>query len=104
MKLRKYHTRENHGLIYVWLHADENVPPQFEYINVEKFINHLDYRGFTYHSIRSHVQDIPENGADIFHFKYVHKKVISFIDSISFVWTPRWMRGDDPDLPSLFEC
>lgn len=50
-----------------------------------------------------HMQDIPENGADVLHFKYVHTYIIPAIKSLFFKWQAKWMRGDDPDLLSLFE-
>ena len=33
----------------------------------------------------------------------MHKYPISGIDCIQFSWVPDWKRGDDPDLPALFE-
>ena len=56
----------------------------------------------TIHKINSHIQDIPENGADIFHFKFVHNKPIKSTDLVSMSWPAEWMRGDDPDLQRLF--
>lgn len=50
-----------------------------------------------------HIQDIPENGADILHFRYVHTQVIPKIDWISFSWKAKWKRGDDPDVKEMFE-
>ena len=85
------------------LHVNENQEPTFDFLNVEGYQKKLENRGQTIHTIYSHVQDIPENGADTFHFKYVHKKPISSIEWMEFMWFPKWKRGDDPDLPSLFE-
>lgn len=50
-----------------------------------------------------HAQDVPENGADVFHFKYVHKYPITGFKWIEFMWLPKWMSGDDPNLPAIFE-
>lgn len=67
-------------------------------INVEAYQNQMSNRGFTKHTINSHVQDIPENGADTFHFRYVHKYPITGFPYIHFLWTPQWKVGNDPDL------
>ena len=50
-----------------------------------------------------HVQDIPENGADILHFKYVHTHIIPNFDWLKFSWKAKWKRGDDADLKEMFE-
>jgi cholesterol 7-dehydrogenase len=58
----------------------------------------LQFRGETKHHINCHIQDIPENGADILHFKYVHIQAIKNFDLIKFMWNAKWKRGDDPDI------
>ena len=50
-----------------------------------------------------HFQDIPENGADIFHFKYVHRYLIAKYKMMEVSWKPKWKRGDDPELAEIFE-
>ena len=63
----------------------------------------LQYRGRTIHHIMCHIQDIPENGSDILHFRYVHTQIIAKINFISFAWKAKWKRGDDPDIKEMFE-
>jgi cholesterol 7-dehydrogenase len=65
-------------------------------------IARLANRGQTIHDIMCHIQDIPENGADIFHFKYIHKYLISRYKILEVSWAPKWKRGDDPTLAELF--
>jgi len=72
--------------------------PQYNNINIEKMTKDLEYRGKTIHHIMCHIQDIPENGADILHFKYVHTQVIPKLDLLGFTWKAKWKRGDDPEL------
>jgi cholesterol 7-desaturase len=105
VKLRRYPVSEVNGYIYVWVHAMEEYRenPIYPLINVEPIKNGLYYRGKTEHHIMRHIQDIPENGADVLHFKYVHTFITPLIKSIFFRWQAKWMRGDDPYLPSLFE-
>lgn len=50
-----------------------------------------------------HIQDIPENGADILHFRYVHQEIIPKISWLAFDWKAKWKKGDDPELKEMFE-
>ena len=72
--------------------------PQYNNINIEKLTKKLEFRGRTIHNVMCHIQDFPENGADILHFRYVHTHIIPKIDWLSFSWKAKWKRGDDPDL------
>ena len=45
------------------------------------------------------MQDIPENGADSFHFRYVHRYLIGRFKMLEVTWKPKWVRGDSPDMP-----
>jgi cholesterol 7-dehydrogenase len=67
------------------------------------FIFPLKYRGQTEHLINCHIQDIPSNGADLLHFKYVHTYIYPWFTSLYFRWDAKWMTGNDPDIKSLFE-
>ena len=49
------------------------------------------------------MQDIPENGADSFHFKYVHRYLIGRFKMLEVTWKPKWVRGDSPDMPQIFQ-
>lgn len=63
----------------------------------------LEYRSRTIHDVKCHIQDIPENGADVYHFKYVHTEIIPKVDVINFLWKAKWKRGDDPKIGEMFE-
>ena len=41
-------------------------------MNLEEMQKTMEYRARTLHIVKSHMQDIPENGADGGHFKFVH--------------------------------
>lgn len=92
------------GYIYVWIHAlpEHQEKPIYPMIDFSPIMSSLEYRATTIHDVRSHVQDIPENGADIFHFKYVHSEVIPKVSLINFLWKAKWKRGDDPNLAEIF--
>ena len=50
------------------------------------------------------MQDIPENGADAAHFRFVHPDVIPNVkEGVTYLWKPRWKRGDDPDVAEMFQ-
>ena len=62
------------------------------------FLNPLRYRGQTEHHINCPMQDIPSNGADVLHFKYVHTYVFQWLKSLYFRWDAKWKTGDDPEI------
>lgn len=72
-------------------------------INGEQFCKGYANRGRTIHDIKCHIQDIPQNGADTFHFKYIHKYLIGRYKMLEVIWNPKWKRGDDPELSQIFE-
>lgn len=76
--------------------------PLYPAINIESMTKNLQFRGQTKHYIKCHIQDIPENGADMLHFKYVHKEFIKNFNLITFGWKAKWKRGDDPELKEMF--
>lgn len=99
-KLRKYPVCEMNGFIYVWIHALEKYQntPLYPMLNVEEMSKSMEYRAKTLHVVKSHMQDIPENGADAGHFKFVHNTAIQNSNLITYLWQPRWKRGDDPEV------
>ena len=70
---------------------------------MSKLTQGLEFRARTVHEVRCHIQDIPENGADVFHFKYVHSEIIPKVNIVQFLWLAKWRRGDDPDVREIFE-
>jgi cholesterol 7-dehydrogenase len=72
-------------------------------VDVSGFLKGLSYRGQTEHHINCHLQDIPSNGADTLHFKYVHTYIIPQLTSLYFKWQSRWTTGDKEDVKSFFE-
>jgi len=94
---KKYIVRETEGYVLVWFHADEKLREKPYY---EPFVvnTHLEYRGESINFVNCHIQDIPENGADLKHFFYVHTYPLSWLKCLKFKWKLKWSRGDDPDL------
>lgn len=47
--------------------------PDWEIPNVDEIISgEWKYKGRTEHEINCHIQEVPENGADIAHLNYLH--------------------------------
>ena len=88
------------GYLYIWIHASEEnaQKPDYPMLDVSKFKDHLPYRGRTEHHINCQLQDIPSNGADTLHFKYVHTYILPQIKSIYFRWQAKWKVGTDPSV------
>ena len=72
-------------------------------LDLGNYISKLPYRGRTEHRMNCHLQDIPSNGADILHFKFVHTYIVPRIKSLYLRWQPTWKRGDDPTVKELFD-
>lgn len=88
------------GYVYVWIHAlpEHQKVPQYPMIDFHEVTKDLEYRARTIHDLNCHMQDIPENGADVYHFKYVHAEVIPKVNFVTFLWEAKWRRGDDPNI------
>ncbi|XP_026465024.1 cholesterol 7-desaturase-like [Ctenocephalides felis] len=70
--VRKWECREVNGSIFVWHHVDPEVTP-WEIPSVpEVESGSWMYRGRNEFYINCHIQEIPENGADIAHLNSVH--------------------------------
>ncbi|XP_075147149.1 cholesterol 7-desaturase nvd isoform X2 [Haematobia irritans] len=71
-KLRKWTSREVNDNIFIWYSADpDQIPwdiPSIEEITTKE----LTYHGRNEFYINCHIQEIPENGADLAHFKAIH--------------------------------
>ncbi|VDK43866.1 unnamed protein product [Anisakis simplex] len=63
---------ERNRHIYVWYNCDGKEPdwdvPEIEGVESGEW----SYKGRTEHEIMCHIQDLPENGADIAHLNYLH--------------------------------
>lgn len=70
-KLRKWTACEVNDVIFIWYHADEAEPwklPSVPEIDGGKWL----YYGKNEFLINCHIQEIPENGADVAHLNAVH--------------------------------
>lgn len=87
-KLRTWLVREVNDNIFLWYHvnpAEAPWPlPVVKEIENEEFVFHGRNEFF----VNCHIQEIPENGADLAHFKAVHEKSIlaGGINSVTSRW------------------
>lgn len=71
-KLRKWITREINDHIFIWFSVD---PDQIAW--EIPIVPEIERKEFVYHGrnefyVNCHIQEIPENGADIAHFAAIH--------------------------------
>mmetsp|Transcript_34499 Transcript_34499/g.31192 ORF Transcript_34499/g.31192 Transcript_34499/m.31192 type:complete len:104 (+) Transcript_34499:620-931(+) len=91
---------EVNGLIHVWIHAleEKRLKPEYEPLDISPELKKLSHRGYSVNYAHSHTCEIPENGADILHFIYVHNRALKHTSLIKSSWNSAWCRGDDPKL------
>eukprot|EP01135_Chromosphaera_perkinsii_P006406 Nk52_evm8s490 gene=Nk52_evmTU8s490 len=105
-KTRVWHTLEINGNVLVWFDAEKR-DPMWTPPKVEEIHNGLwSFRGRTTHTVNAHIQEIPENGADVAHLEYLHSPPImngvdlrnthdSMWNNISsHVWNASWKAGE----------
>ena len=72
--------KENWGLVLIWHHSEKKVP----HWNTDGQLTEMEdykYYGKTSETLRIHLQDFAENGADFAHFNFVHNLLtIPFAD------------------------
>lgn len=68
--VKKWQSYEANGFVFVWYHA-ENEEPSW-YPPRVKEVSEWTYRGRSEHYVNAHIQDIPENGADVSHLSMLH--------------------------------
>ncbi|XP_049594255.1 cholesterol 7-desaturase nvd isoform X2 [Syngnathus scovelli] len=81
---------EINGQILVWFHCDGEDPqyniPEQEEITKGEWV----YRGRTEHFVNAHIQEIPENAADLSHLTHLHKPgIVSGVD-LRYTYSKAW--------------
>jgi cholesterol 7-desaturase len=91
-KIKKWVNIEQNGSILVWYHMDEEMPTWYpENEKVEK----MYFEGILEQEASCHIQEIPENGADIAHFGTVHKNGIVLPSLLEHKWEGNWEPQSD---------
>ncbi|XP_057675560.1 cholesterol 7-desaturase nvd isoform X3 [Corythoichthys intestinalis] len=106
-KVDVWHSCEVNGQILVWFHCDGEEPqwtvPEQEEITKGEWV----YRGRTEHYVNAHIEEIPENAADLSHLTYLHTPgIVSGVDlrytknkTWQFVqhhWKAQWASESSP--------
>jgi len=100
IKTKSWHCVETNGMIAIW-HDAEGRPPQWMIPDIKEInTGRYTYHGSTLHQVRSHIQDIPENGADTAHLNWLHLPItIRFLSNLGFhhAWEATWEAGQGVD-------
>lgn len=85
-KTRSWPSVEINGWIHLWFHAEGLDPtwtiPEFDEITTGTW----QYKGRTEHYINAHIEEVPENGADVAHLKQVHEPFLSAGVDLATMW------------------
>ncbi|XP_071519486.1 cholesterol 7-desaturase nvd [Panulirus ornatus] len=109
-KVKRWESREVNGFIFVW-HDAEDRPPMWEVPEVVEVTDGTwSYRGRTVHQVLAHIQEIPENGADLAHLGHLHVPSIfkgsdlrdifahnQVLDLAKHSWHGEWQVRSAPD-------
>lgn len=70
-KVKKWESLEANGYVFIWYHAENETPWQLPIVQ-EIEDRKLVYHGRNEYFVNSHIQELPENGADLAHFTAIH--------------------------------
>lgn len=97
VNLKKYHVKELNGSILIWYDSRPEFQDNYPYEPFDMQTK-LEYRGESINFVNCHIQEIPENGADIRHFDFLHTKVFDYFSFIGFEWSMLSHRASEDDL------
>ncbi|XP_058444563.1 cholesterol 7-desaturase nvd [Malaya genurostris] len=111
-KVKKWKSIEANGFIFVWHHIDEQIEPWELTIVPEIENGQWVYYGKNEFLVNAHIQDIPENGADVAHLSSVHgPNMLSGSDIRYFraswaefgmhTWQANWHAPEEADPPHI---
>lgn len=103
-KIRHWISKEMHEMIFIWYHIENEEPwelPEIEEVESKEYV----YQGRNEFIVSCHIQEIPENGADLAHFTAIHNPSILAGSSpkdnpLSVLGTHRWdatWKGSNPE-------
>uniref|UniRef100_A0A1I7U978 cholesterol 7-desaturase n=1 Tax=Caenorhabditis tropicalis TaxID=1561998 RepID=A0A1I7U978_9PELO len=102
---------ERNQNIYIWYHCD-GAEPEWEIPEISEITEGIwKLGGRTEHEVMCHIQEIPENGADIAHLNYLHKSAPPITKgsdiiktdlsdpqpAVQHVWDGKWEVKSDED-------
>ncbi|KAF7241003.1 Cholesterol 7-desaturase [Varanus komodoensis] len=89
-KVRVWPSREVGGMIVVWYHCD-GIGPTWQVPEQEEIVSRAwVFRGITEHFVSAHIEEIPENAADVAHLSFLHgPSILSGVD-LRYTNSPLW--------------
>ncbi|SPP88369.1 cholesterol 7-desaturase [Drosophila guanche] len=100
--VKKWISQEVNDFIFIWYHAESTDPWELP-VTMEIQEKNISYHGRNEFYINCHIQEIPENGADMAHFSAIHSESFlagSLAPSKSLLgqfgchkWNARWLPG-----------
>jgi cholesterol 7-dehydrogenase len=89
-KLKSWPCMERNDSVLMWYHA-EGSDPLWEPEEMPQITNkEWTYQGQTTHYINCHIEEIPDNGADIAHFGHLHSPIIAAGTDIRSIFQKKW--------------
>lgn len=99
-KVRCWPSDEVNGYIFVWYHAETEFSetPQWSVPDIPEISSKKwAYRGRTDYRVNAHIQEIPENGADVAHLGHLHGPSMLYGSALSSIagkneptWSDKW--------------
>ena len=84
-KVKSWPCHEVNGFIFFWYHAEQEAPswkiPAIPEIQTKEW----GYRGRSDYKVNCHIQEIPENGADVAHLGHLHGPSLHFGSNLETV-------------------
>ncbi|XP_045204742.2 cholesterol 7-desaturase nvd-like [Mercenaria mercenaria] len=92
-KVKSWTSVEINGWVHIWYHA-EGIEPTWKLPELEEISNgRWQYKGRTEHYINAHIEEIPENGADVAHLKQVHEPFMAAGTDLTTMWSKYFSWG-----------
>ncbi|XP_063001020.1 cholesterol 7-desaturase nvd-like [Elgaria multicarinata webbii] len=89
-KVKVWPSCEVGGMIVVWYHCD-GISPTWQVPEQEEISSHAWlFRGITEHFVSAHIEEIPENAADVAHLTFLHGPFILSGMDLRYTNSPLW--------------
>ncbi|XP_060600576.1 cholesterol 7-desaturase nvd-like [Ruditapes philippinarum] len=92
-KIKAWTSAELNGWVHIWYHA-EGVEPTWKIPELKEITSGTwQFKGRTEHYINAHIEEIPENGADVAHLKQVHEPLMAAGTDLTKMWSKYFSWG-----------
>ena len=87
---------ETNAMILFYYGGPDRLDPEWLPLSVDGINQHrFSTHGYSEHRVRAHIQEMPENGADVAHLKFLHIPfVIESLPGFNHQWDADWQPGD----------